>query len=246
MNVDSLIIHEKVKHGYNESTKNTTAKDEDKDDLFNCIILLFRLCALHKNLDSAVDMADGARSVRSAKYEALLYNKTSKTKYLIGSVNFTIRTSGILSKDQTERLIQNRFINVSGGKNRNMALDEYVEFINRVIKCASPGHQTKESLIKHSKDFPFLVESVPHFDDMGDVRGRKDFHYVPSYREDLKIVINELIPIQAFEKQPGRQFHCRKLSQNRNPVFSSFRNFPLMVLRHKPSLPFRRMCNRRV
>lgn len=177
VNVDSLIIHEKAKHGYKESTKNTTAKDEDKDDLFDYIILLFRLCALHKNLDSAVDMADGARSIRSAKYEALLYNKTGKTKYLIGSIHLTSLTSGTLSKDQTERLIQNRFINVSGGKNRNMALDEYVEFMNREIKSASTGHQTKESLIKHSKDFPFLVESVQHFDDMCDVRGRKGFHH---------------------------------------------------------------------
>lgn len=100
-------------------------------------------------------MADGARSIRSAKYEALLYKKTGKTKYLIGSIHLTSLTSGTLSKDQTERLIQNRFINVSCGKNRNIALDEYVEFMNREIKSASTGHQTKESLIKHSKDFPF-------------------------------------------------------------------------------------------
>lgn len=161
VNVDSLIIHEKAKHGYKESTKDTctAAKDEDKDDLFDNIILLFCLCALHKNLDSAVDITNGACYIRSAKYEAMLYNRAGKTKYLIGSIHLTSLTPGTLSKDQTERLIQNRFIKVSGGKNRNIALYEYmyVEFMNREIKSASTGHQTKESQI-NPKAFLFLVK----------------------------------------------------------------------------------------
>lgn len=97
VNVDSLVIHENNKHGYKCSSKETTTNKEDKDDLFDYIVLLFRLCILHKNLDSAVDMGDGARSIRSAKYETLLYNKTGKTKYLIGSIHLTSLTSGTLS-----------------------------------------------------------------------------------------------------------------------------------------------------
>ena len=47
-----------------------------KDSLYNYIMMLFKLIALHKNLDTAVDMADGHRSVRSAKYELPIYSKT--------------------------------------------------------------------------------------------------------------------------------------------------------------------------
>lgn len=36
VNIDSLLIHEKAKHGYKESTKNTTAKDEKK---MTCLII---------------------------------------------------------------------------------------------------------------------------------------------------------------------------------------------------------------
>ena len=246
VHVDSVSYHEKVKHGHKESTKSKPSLNKDRDELYDYILLLFRLCALHRNLDSAVDMGDGPRSVRSAKYETPLYNKTGKTKYLIGSIHLTSLTSGTLSNDQTERLVHNRFINVSGGKNRNMALDEYVEILNREIKNASTGFQTQESIIKHSKDFPFLINNIRHFDEICNIRERKGFHHKPSYQEDVKIVTNELISLNALEEQPGRQFHCRKLAQNRNPFDSSFQNLPLMILRHKPTLCFRRLRNRQV
>lgn len=57
-------------------------------------------------------MGDGHRSVRSAKYELPIYNKTNKTKYLIGSIHLT--ASGTLQADKQEQLIANRFVNLSG------------------------------------------------------------------------------------------------------------------------------------
>ena len=72
-------------------------------------------------------MGDGERSVRSAKYELPLYNKTNKIKHAIGSIYLTASTSCILPTDQQKRLTANRFINLQGGKNNNIALDEFVE-----------------------------------------------------------------------------------------------------------------------
>lgn len=60
-------------------------------------------------------MADGNRSVRSAKYELPVYNLTNKTKYAIGSINLIALTEGILSDEQRVRLTANRFINLQGG-----------------------------------------------------------------------------------------------------------------------------------
>lgn len=36
--------------------------DENKDELFDYVVHLFKLGALHKNVDTAVDIADGHRS----------------------------------------------------------------------------------------------------------------------------------------------------------------------------------------
>lgn len=89
-------------------------------------------------------------SIKSAKYELPIYNFTNKTKYAIGSIHLIAMTEGLLNKELKERLTANISINLQGGKNNNMALDEYVELLNRDSKIACSGFQTKESIIAHS------------------------------------------------------------------------------------------------
>lgn len=124
--------------------------------------MLFKLILIHRNLDEAVDMGDGERSTRSAKYELPIYHKTGKRKYTTGSIHLTALVSGLFSPQQTERLIANRFVNVQGGANNNIALDEYLKMLNRDSKIACRGHQTKESILKHLKEYPLLVEITKH------------------------------------------------------------------------------------
>lgn len=124
--VGSLQSHEQRKHSDQIPTEKPRSKVKNNDELQDYIVVLFKLVILHKNLDMAVDMGDGERSIRSARYELPLYNKTNKVKYLIGSVHLTTLTSstGILSEEQRQRLVANRFVNVQGGQNNNIALDE--------------------------------------------------------------------------------------------------------------------------
>lgn len=98
-------------------------------------------------------MGDGFISVRSAKYELPIFNKTGKVKYTIGCTHLITMTSGTMPADITERLVANRCINLQGGKNNNMALDEYVELLNRDSKVAATGCQTKDSILSKSKEF---------------------------------------------------------------------------------------------
>ena len=156
------------------------------------------MVALHKNLDTAVDMADGHRSVRSAKYIPI-YNKTNKIKYVIGSIHLTALTNSILSNEQQERLIANCFINLQGGQNHNMGLDEYVELLNRDSKFACSGFQTKESIIAHSQESPNLINMIKHFDMMSEIHKGKGFNKLPSYKEDVKKVLKDLLAINALD-----------------------------------------------
>jgi hypothetical protein len=248
--IASVKTHECKIHGYSGKSKEPSppaskASTSGEDELYNYIILLFRLAALHRNLDSAVDMADGPRSVRSAKFETPIYNKTNKTKYFIGSVHLTGLVSGTLSHEQTERLIANRCVNLIGGKNHNCALDEYVELLNRDTKNTCTGFQTKESIIAHSKEFPHLIDAVKHFDIMCQVRKRKGFHKLPSYKLDVKKVAADLLDIDAFTEHPGRSLRCRSMAQARNPYTDSEKNLTTMIHRHKPVMAFRRLRNRR-
>lgn len=244
--IGSLQSHELKLHSHSPSKSSPRSKDAGGDELYNYILCLFKLTALHKNLDSAVDMGDGLRSVRSAKYETPIYNKTNKTKYLIGSVHLTALACGSLPVEQTERLVWNRSINISGGKNRNMALDEFVELVNRDTKATCSGFQTKESILSHSREFPHLINASKHFDTICDVRKRKGFHKEPSYLEDVKKVTTELLHVKALQQIEGRKLECKDILSDRNPYESCYKNLAMMIHRHKPVLPFRRLGNKRM
>jgi hypothetical protein len=201
--------------------------------------MLFKLTLLHRNLDNAVDMGDGERCVRSAKYELPIHHKTGKTKYTIGSVHLTALVSGLLSPQQTERLIANRFVNVQGGANNNIALDEYLEMLNRDSKIACRGHQTKDSILKHSKEYPILVEMTKLVEKISHASVRKGFHHLPSYESDVKMVLNDLLERNAVES--CEEIICKNLSAERNPFDKSASQLSTMIQRHIPTSPYCRL-----
>lgn len=148
---------------------------------------------LHKNFDSAVEMGDGERSVKSTKYELPIYNKTNKTKYCIGSIHFTDLPSGLLPATQEKRLKANWFINLQGCLNHSIALDEIVEMLNRDSKVDCSGHQTEDSIVQDSKEYPHIINIAKQYDVISDIKIKKGFHHLPSYREDFRKVLTDLM-----------------------------------------------------
>lgn len=243
--VGSLKAHESKMHNITigKQSKVSKQKDTKADQLQDYSLMLFKLVMLHKNLDSAVDMGDGERSVRSTKYELPIYNKTNKTKYSIGSIHLTAMTSGLLPATQEERLKANRFINLQGGRNHNIALDEFVEMLNRDSKVACSGHQTEDSIVQHSKEYPHIVNIAKHYDVISDIKGKKGFHHLPSYKQDVRKVLKDLQEINILEHTPKRLLKCKGLTTERNPFNNAYQGLSAMIHRHRPSFPFRRLRN---
>lgn len=73
--VSSLKAHESEKHGVSLS-RIKKEKSEQNDELQDYVLMLFKLVMLHRNFDDGVNMGDGGRFVRSAKYELTLYYVT--------------------------------------------------------------------------------------------------------------------------------------------------------------------------
>ncbi|KAK6168270.1 hypothetical protein SNE40_022131 [Patella caerulea] len=241
--VGSLKSHEKDIHSVHIDVPKGRSTQKSVKTMEDHLYMLFKLVLLHKNLDSAVDMGDGERCVRSAKYELPVYNLTNKTKYMIGSIHLTSLTSGMLPSDQEKRLINNRFINLQGGKNNNMALDEYVEMVNRDSKVACSGHQTKESILSHSKEYPHLINISKHFDSVSEVRKRKGFHHLPSYKEDVNKVTKDLLQMKIFSENVSRELKSKSIAADRNLFDKCLPRLSTMIYRHRPSGPFHRLRN---
>lgn len=101
-------------------------------------------------------------------------------------------TEEILEKDKTEQLEARGFVNVQD-VNNNLALDEFVEILNRDSKTTCSGFQTNESIIALSQEFPNLINTAKYFDHMFGITARKGFHHLPSY-----IAINQSIMISFY------------------------------------------------
>ena len=237
----SLKAHEEKIHDVQIAKPSKKQKDKTQDQMHDYLLMLFKLVILHKNLDTSVDMGDGERAVRSAKYELPIYHITNKVKYAIGSIHLTSLTSGILCENQKERLVANRFVNFQGGKNNNVSLDEYLEMLNRDSKIACSGHKTKESILAHSKEYPHLINLVGHFDSITDIKNRKGFHHIPSYKEDVLKVLKDLQGANMLTHTPKREFTCQDLSFDRTPFQNAFVGLSTFIHRHKPNQPFIRL-----
>lgn len=239
--VGSLKGHETKVHNVTIEKPKATKKDKNQDQLHDYTIMLFKLTMLHKNLDSAVDMGDGDRVVRSAKYELPIYNITNKTKYLIGSIHLTSLASGLLTSEQTDRFIANRFVNLQGGVNNNISLDEYLEMLNRDSKIACSGHQTKESILKHSKGYPHIVNVAKHFDEISEERKRKGFHHIPSYETDVMKVAKDMLEMNVLTPTPKRSLNSVSLHCKKQPFDHAFKGLCTMIHRHIPKVPYHRL-----
>lgn len=238
---NTLQYHEKKIHHVTIQKPDQKQKKKEKDEVFEYVVMIFRLTLLLKNLDSGIDMGDGERVVRSAKYELPLYNQTNKVKYVIGSIHLTALTSGILPHHQRNRLVANRFVNVQGGKNNNVSLDEYLEMLNRDSKVVATGHQTKESILQNSKDYPHLVNVKDHFEDITGIRTRKGFHHLPSYSSDVLKVLKELMDQDVLTQNNTRNLQCKSLVPNRNLFSSAYKGLSTLIHRHMPYTPIRRL-----
>lgn len=238
--VGSLKAHESSSHGV--SLSRTKKKKEVKtDEVHDYVLMLFKLVMLHRNFDSGVDMGDGGRCVRSAKYELPIYHKTHKIKYTICSVHTTAMASGLLTADQEERFISNRFVNLQGGKNNNIALDEYIEMLNRDSKASCTGHKTKESILRHSKEYPLIILLTKKLEEASEFGQRKGFHHLPSYNADVQKVLKDLVEHDVFRTDHTRKLHKRLPGLDRNPFSNCSQDLPTMLHRHRPWSPYGRL-----
>lgn len=60
----SLKANEEIFNGVTMSKKERKDKEKSKVELYGYMLLLFNLSLLHKNLNDAVDMVDGARTIK--------------------------------------------------------------------------------------------------------------------------------------------------------------------------------------
>lgn len=84
--------------------------------------------------------------------------------------------------------------------------------LNRDIKVACFGRQTENSIVQHSKEYPYIINIAKHYDVISDIKCKKGFHHLPSYKEDVRKVLKDLQEIHILEHTPKRSLKCKGLT----------------------------------
>lgn len=81
---------------------------------------------------------------------------------------------------------------------------------------------------------------------MCEVTGRKGFHTVPSYLEDVQKVFKELVEINAFFVVEGRKLKCDVLHNDQKIYDECFNGLSTLIVRHKPAVAYHRLRNKHI
>lgn len=118
--------------------------------------------------------------------------------------------------------------------------------LNRDSKVDCSGHQTEDSIVQDSKEYPHIINIAKQYDVISDIKIKKGFHHLPSYREDFRKVLKDLHEINILEHTSKRFLKCKGLTTKGNPFNNAYQGLSAMIHRHRPPFPSRRLCNSRI
>lgn len=101
------------------------------------------------------------------------------------------------------------------------------------------GHQTKESILKHSKEYPLLVEMTKHMKKSAVQVYEKVFTICHQYTADVKLVLKDLLERNAVQSE--EEIKCKNLIAERNPFDKCASKLSTMIQRHNPTSPYCRL-----
>lgn len=185
--------------------------------------------------------------MRSTKYKIPIFNKTNKLKYIIKYIQLINinKNPHTLTNQQKKHFITNQTINLQKKKNNNITLNKYIKIINHNNKNIISNHQTKKNIIKHSKQFPHLINYIKNFNIISKIKNQKKFHKLPNYKINISKITKKLLKIKYLKYQPKKQLHYQNLSINKNPYSNSIKKLPIIIHKHKPSTPFNHLHNKK-
>ena len=113
-----------------------------------------------------------------------------------------------MSPEQFDRLLYNRFVNVTGHPGRNIPADMHMEHLNRQLKECIEGlgsNKTEKGIIKVGKAIGMLGHILQLFDEHNNVSASGGTHHIASTERDQAIIVEDLLRWHTFSTIPHRK-----------------------------------------
>jgi len=125
----------------------------------------------------------------------------------------------LLSPRKVAELKWNRTINTAGRIGHNIPCDMYIEHLNRTVENLGSNINKQQCLEMIGKCLGTVKHICTRFENGADVHENKDYHTVPSFTKDLKLVIGTLLDNQVFKHEQSQPLMIT--SYKKAPMFWS-------------------------
>lgn len=164
---------------------------------------------LYHEFKDAIREGDGERVFLCWKFFLPIFRADRKSNYAIEAVTYLAEASVLLPPRQREQLLWSRFVNTTGKKGGNVALDLHMEHLNRTVKGVL-GRQFSnlhtQSLLRTGKLSGMLDAVCKVFDKESNVHKRSTSHTASIFLKDVKKITDQLTSMQVFTHKSGH-FH---------------------------------------
>ncbi len=125
---------------------------------------------------------------------------------------FTIKQKStvLLSPRLAHSLTWNRFVNTKGQSDTNYPMDLSVEHDNKTFKNdihSYRGEITEKSITRVSRSLEATDDILHSFDQSCSIHKPSGKHTRLSVEEDVKILVDQLLEVNIYDKKPGRKYN---------------------------------------
>jgi len=203
MNAMSLIVNSYVDLSAMDEKQ---PKPNDQQKAYACELLSLGL--IYSEYSDAIREGDGDRVFRCWKFLLILYKSSGKKNYACEAMAFLARYQFVLSPRLSHQLLWSRFINTHGKPGRNIPCDLHIEHLNRVLKNGVRNlgaNKTEKAITRLGRCVDTIDRVLQSFDEEHQVTRSSSYHKAASIDKDLKLLVNELVPVEPFRVIKGRK-----------------------------------------
>ena len=182
---------------------------KEEDHKYNYVTRLLRYGLSDMASLDATREGDGLRLCAHWKQDFLLFKSGGHTNYSILAFTLVAQKEALLSENEADQMLHNRFVNVHGGEGRNVSSDLALEHLNKEVKpsVSKKTQITSKVLERAGRSVKVVSNVVNTFDSIIQFYSSVGRHKPTNYDKEIGQMCKELKNENLFSVIPGRHFN---------------------------------------
>ena len=211
--VDRYVLHDNLEE----------IQSDPEDKVMNYGLSVIEFVVLVMQMIDTVHEGDGDRLVVIVKYLLLMFKaKSNYSKYAIETMRFITQVKCTLTAQMAARVLNDRFVNLSGKSGHNMETDIAMEHTIKATKVLINGmgaNKTQKAVQRATSSVGGVQCICQSYDKNSDVTPNSTAHSRKTAKVDELCMVQDLNNLQPFRAVPGR-CHATFSNMKSSPTLS--------------------------